>query len=346
MGDLHLKQHNWANRPDLSGDAHESLRQVAELCRDHDLPLILTGDTFDSARPSSRDVESFRQAISGLRVYIIQGQHDQSVPPWPVAILDEVEYVHNKVFEPVSGVKMFGIDRQHKDKMQEALELIPADVGIVILHQLAKQVMGLEDAWDLDLEWMPDSVHTVLIGDFHQDVSVRFGNGGQAHYSGSGHMCSIKEPIQKSCMLLQGDFSIVRHPLKTREYVMLTVGNEIQLQESVDIVTCMVENAGALLPVAIARPVVVIKYLATVPEVEARIRAAAKDFVHVWLKPSMVQSVLDLPEENAERMSVPSLNRCLDRVVQGRTAEFVSELLLGSDTREVLGNWRGKLGIT
>lgn len=293
IGDLHLRPQTWTNRPEIKGDAYDSLTQIIEFCAQHKASLVLMGDTFNANRPDSMSIDVFRTAMTtmkvlGLPVYAIQGQHDRSNPPWPMAVCgDEIIYVNKQRFQPITnGPVFYGLDQHPVDvELQAALKEVPADVTMLVMHQLARDVFPLDGAWDFDSAWVPEGINTLYIGDYH--VSTDFDwRGGKAYYSGSAYMCSISEAANKSFLHLTTAGNAVhtrRIPLKTRRCHKLAVSDEATLQAVVDKLGkpfAADENDGGQMPI------VVVDYIVSVPEVMKRIEPLLKDRAILWPIPT------------------------------------------------------------
>ena len=325
--------------------------------------MVLGGDTFQSARPHAEDVRVFRQEVNamkqkGLSVFYIQGQHDYSDPPWPDALSDDVEWVHNRVFEPEPGVKVFALDHMKLGQMQEAMASIPEDCHIVMLHQLARQVFPLEGTWDFDAAWLPTHVTTAIMGDYHQPVSFEWAKENVGFYTGSMHVQAIDEPKDKSFVTatpiqrpsdgLQA-LATQRVPLVTRLYFKYPVNSEEELDALVRWLNQYnVDEQAADRGVewdAIKQPVVEVPHLTTIKDVKSRLEAASDGKVHLWLKPFNVDMQTG-PITVSDTKTRASLESCLSTFVSPETEGYTFILeLLGRPSDGVFKSWRQKLRI-
>lgn len=353
MGDLHIKEQTWNNRPEIRHDAYNAFEQLVTYCVTNKRSLTLLGDIFNTARPNSRDVTVFRRGVEklcevGLPVYVIQGQHDWSDPPWPLALLSTgpwLSYVHGKVFEPIPGLKMFGMDRSTSVEARTMLEQIPKDVTVLGCHQLIRQAFSLDGAWDFDLAWLPEHINMVLAADYHDAVEVPLGAGkGSLWYTGSAHVHNIKEAWSKSFLDLV-DGKVTRVPLVTRKIGQFTINSEEDLDAAVK--SCAEITAGPT-PTEwdISRPIVVVDYLASIPEVESRMRAALADRATFWPRPASVRMELGTDVEvDAGEEDITLTDLLVEVAMPGTDVyELVNDLLLRGSL--VLNEkWRGKMGV-
>ena len=81
--DWHLAEGAWKSRPEIAGDAFESLRRLVEQVDTGD-KILAAGDLFDMKRPSADTVVNVASIFYGksLSTFFIQGQHEFSKIPW------------------------------------------------------------------------------------------------------------------------------------------------------------------------------------------------------------------------------------------------------------------------
>jgi hypothetical protein len=353
--DLHIKRQNWATRPDIRGDAYYAFEQIVGWCVANNSSLVLGGDIFDTAKPASVDIEAFRAGVkrltaAGCTVFVVQGQHDKSVPPWPVAVVDDVQYVHNKVFEPCSGMRVMAFDWTAPEQQGELLRGVPPDVSTVVLHQLARPAFNLDGSWDFDPTWLPPHVKLLLMGDLHKDIAFGFGTDGRGYYSGSIHMCAIDENPRKSFMYVENTGEVTRVPLVTRDYMLLGISSEQQCDEVLHQVKTLLDDYKPPADIggwSVAQPVVVAEYLASVPHVQAKFRDVVGDRAGFWPKPVSVR----LEEASTERVvdrsedAAPDTEACLKRIAGTDAAKELVRDLLKRPPSEVFAEWRVRMGV-
>jgi len=273
--DLHLRPTTWTKFPDLKGDAFYSFRQLVDYCcAEKAQALILGGDVFDSATPDSESVIAFKTGIDILQsleieVFGIQGQHERADPPWMaltpyVKCLDTPAGDNEQHIWPIAcdkhTVSVRGIDNTSATTLKQLLEYDAqngAHYDILVMHQ-AMQGLVYETAWNLAEEWVPEFVHIVLLGDLHIEASK-----GKCHYSGSMNLQSVGESPQKSFMTVHcakdGELSVKRHVLETRDMLKFTITDEASRDAAIDILKAYKPNKKNS---EIERPLVV-AYVAT-----------------------------------------------------------------------------------
>jgi len=244
--DTHLSEWIWRSAPEIYGDAFESFRQIV----DHTLSiraeaLVLGGDVFDGV-PSSVSMrfwlsETERLAKAGIKVLGVQGQHGRTMNgvSWH-AVHPNCTDIDGLTTEIFPEVFLLALNRLPAVELEETLRDIPFNLlrsrtKILVLHQLVKgavpDVEGLKN-WDLDPEWIPDSIPLVLLGDLHEPYSVQRGVS-KLIYSGSTHLRSISEPDDKSFLVVSEDLSVERVPLRTREFRRPAIFSDDQLAAAI-----------------------------------------------------------------------------------------------------------------
>lgn len=355
-GDLHLKSQIWNSRPDIRDDAYDAFMQIVRYCVAKVRSLVLLGDIFNSPRPNSMDVAIFRTGVdmlhaADLPVYVIQGQHDWSDPPWPVALAStgvNVEHVDRKVFEPVDGLKFFGVDRRLPgDDMKQILLSVPADVTVLAMHQLFREAFNMEGQWDCQLSWLPSQVNTVFAADYHDAVSFK-GDACVLNYTGSTQLCEISESRNKSFIELlktASGYDVNRIPIESRPVYDVCVNNSQQLEDAVRMLSSI--SAG---PVnfnnKVSKPLVVVSYLASVPEVVSRLQAVLADKALLWPRPTTVRTIVSSDETIPTADKNPEINELLGKLLDRQSVlfEFVTDLLKqGPFTLD--NKWRMKMGM-
>lgn len=132
-------------------------------------------------------------------------------------------------------------------------------------------------------------VKLVITGDFHghkiTNLTARDGRKLVVASPGSTCMQSIDEDSSKYFFVLYDDLSLRSVGLQCRPLSRYTVHTQGQLD---DLIANNLPDEGpdcGVLPENIARPIIHVKYLDTLHEAEARIRAAVKDRCHLFLVP-------------------------------------------------------------
>lgn len=283
-----------------------------------------------------------------LPVYVIQGQHDRATPPWPSAVYgNDVQYVHLKEFQPITnGPVFYGIDQcPVAEQLKDMLNNVPQRVTGLVMHQLARAVFPMEGAWDFDTAWLPKQVKHLYIGDYHEPVSFKWDTN-EAFYSGSTYMCSISEPVDKSFLhVTQGHNTLItkRIPLATRRCYTVVINDATDLERAVDHAAVAKQSADREV-----KPIVLIKYLVTVPEVVNKLSAAWGDTVYIWPQP--VSNRVDWTRTgaaNETELSHVGMEQCVGAfLTEGSDAHTMTlELLAAPDSEEVLEKWRVKKNV-
>lgn len=313
------------------------------------------GDLFNSDKPDSLSVEHYKAAMRkmsdvGLPVFVIQGQHDRAVPPWPVALNDTgIQYVDRKVFMPLGaeGPAFFGMDCMGtKEEVKAALETVPASVSVVVGHQLTKSVFPMDGVWTLDDAWLPPHITHAFMGDFHDGVETS-AETPKLYYSGSTYACKIDEASDKSFLDVTCDdtgLTVNRVKLVTRKFLQLSI------QRIEDLNGVLATAAG--LPAfelskwgSVGVPIAVIQYLVTLGDVETQLTKAFEHKAHLWLRPTTNRVIW--PGDNLEPHDATqpeTLLSCLNTFAEPGSAEntFVSDLL-SKPADAVFEAWRAKI---
>jgi DNA repair exonuclease SbcCD nuclease subunit len=328
-GDTHLRPQTWQNRPDIQGDAYSSFKQITEYCIKHKCNLALAGDVFNSVNPSSRSISEFVAstagvAAAGCNIYVIQGQHDRSEPPWPSAVFESkfIVYAHKRIIAPIAGLNMYCLDNLDPGAFKEAMAAVPQEANALMVHQLAKQSLSFDGSWSMDLNDIPKHIKWVFAGDLHQTISLK--QPVEMYYTGSTYMCKIDEQSDKSFLLITSDsgkISVERIPLVTRSIVKQTVTSDTELE-------ALVTQLSAQITSNEFRSILLVNYAIDIPNAEARLRLAAdRANMHLWASPFVLRLdgvVLDqdAPGTGSAADSLPKFVNRNDNLFA-----FLSELL-------------------
>lgn len=300
--DLHLCDRLWVGRPGIFGDAYFSFEQIIDHCIAQRLPLILGGDILDKERNFARPIQVLcrqmdRMAEVQLPVYFIQGQHERNydatwlgVHPWP-------QHVHKQQFD-IAGCKIYALDWSPRNEIQDSLAAVPADTEILICHQVWKDLMGnigRPECAIADVHHVKD----VLTGDFHVTTIVE-GNNADGHRTrlvspGSTCLRSVNEAADKHFYEIhRADkdssgadlFEYVTCNIKTRPLKAYVVNSQADL----DSLCCgqLLQDINAMavgLPENIGKPVVRIKYVASLQDAYLRLSTAIGEAAHLFCDP-------------------------------------------------------------
>lgn len=300
--DLHLCDRLWAGRPGIFGDAYFSFEQIVDHCICNSLPLILGGDILDKERNFARPIRELctqldRMEQCGQPVYFTQGQHERNydttwlgIHPWPI-------HVHKKQFE-INGCKLYGLDWCPRGEIATELAAVPPDTDILVCHQVWGDLMGSicrPECTLADVHHVAD----VLTGDFHVTKIVGGLNaqGRPARLISPGSTClrSVNEPAEKYFYEVQREntvddfnshYRFVTKRLRTRPIKLYTLATEHDL----DALCCgpLLEDIKSMsegLPENIGKPVVRVKYAATIPDAYLRLTTTVGEAAHLFCDP-------------------------------------------------------------
>lgn len=225
-GDAHLDPLIWKARHRVAGDAEAAFKSVVDLAIELHLPLVLAGDVFDHVNPPTPIILFFRQQMDRCQeecidVYFIQGNHDKRREGVPLA---SALHHHPRWLDVVDGlVEIGGLWCQGLD--YDTRERIQAKIGamhnrrrpqVLFLHQAVRQHLRFEDAWNADLEWVPDDVPLIVLGDLHAQLSGPVRDGQAAVYTCSTHPRSLRELESHHCLIVNQDLTWERQELPVR----------------------------------------------------------------------------------------------------------------------------------
>ena len=284
---------------------------------------------------------------AGLPVYVIQGQHDRSDPPWPLAIENgTIQYVHRKMFQPITnGPVFYGLDNYAvAAELQAELKNVPCEASTLVMHQLARAVFPLDGAWDFDTSWIPETVHRIFLADYHKKCEFKIDGQRSAYYTGSTYMCKIDEDPEKSVIEItlnnaKSNMILNFIQLRTRSYRFWVINDEKDLAAAIQLAELIVpRDINEMLPV------VVINYLITVPDVEIKIRKALGDKAYLFSRPVSLRTVWAVADGKASDVQVKhaTLEACAGTFlhVASEAYKLLMELLTNPNSEEVLSTWR------
>jgi hypothetical protein len=350
--DLHLTPLIWQDYPELREDSYNALMQILSYCLENrPTALILGGDVWNRSRPDPDSVVRFVRSVdtlveAGIDVYAIQGQHERATPPW-TNVHKSIKYVGDgRVSRIVDGdigtFTMRGFDCQPANSIREAVKVAKDECDIMLVHQLARQMINIEGAWDFDETWVPANVKLILAGDYHEPVKS-----GRLYYSGSTHMRSIDERTQRSFITVGKKFKVTRHKLEQRGVIEVLVNDENQLAAAEKTIAAFKYGGRHE---DIGRPVVYARINADVPNVIERLKVACEDkHGGKFLKPKIIGGGVEVVEQIQLPEGEVTLESCLsqavDRDTDPKLHSFVLALLKSKEPRAVCEATRAELGL-
>lgn len=349
--DLHLTPIVWKDMPSMKGDAYAALTQLVDKCIElRAACLLISGDIFDKAKLDSESVEVFRREMDRLHdnnvlVCVIQGQHEGAEPPWAQA-LGSAKYVGDgkpfTILNDGKDVTVVGFDYTNAIDLQAKLKQVK-NVDILMLHQMAKQALDIEGAWNFDVDWVHKSVKLILAGDYHGHLNV-----GRLWYPGATHFRKIDEIGPKYCLTIDGDLKVTPVPLVTRPVLEVRAINDEQLDDAIKKIMDTELSTTLQEWQEISQPLVVARYSPDVKNVVPRIEEACqkREFL-LRLKPLVGNTEDETHTELPQ--AATTLHECLDALVDRKEDEelhgFVAELLDAPEPRAVLEATKQRLGI-
>ncbi len=204
VGDTHLSDYIWNNRPKIYGDSYFALEQVGFLAiRRKVSAVVLAGDILDVTRNVPSVLYHLAKFLAkmvenDIFVYFVSGQHCKHDPPWPNVLNMSKKVIHL----PSSGENftIAGSDFLDKAEFQEVLQSPRVrDVALFVCHQTIKDFMGnVGDPQASISDFNPTTKQLVFIGDKHEFHDVTVPEKELRVISpGSTHMRSINEPAAK-----------------------------------------------------------------------------------------------------------------------------------------------------
>lgn len=175
VGDLHLSDSAYADRPEMYGDAYHAWDQIQELAISLAVEdVILAGDVFDSKHPPAESMLALRLGVDrlvrhGASVSYIQGQHE-GLPGVSLieALSDSPTNLHQAEFRTSSDTILYGLNRLSAAQLEQELRDIPETADILVAHQLWTEFTRYGD---LSLTKVPH-VRMVISGDMHQSTMI------------------------------------------------------------------------------------------------------------------------------------------------------------------------------
>lgn len=320
--DWHLQDRVWKDRPRLTGDAQESLRQIVSLALEQGCPVICAGDVVNRPRNDSGMVRWFREELerlhsnSNCRLLFVQGNHDlqEGQPPWPKVLDARSVYLPEEGYELANGWRVRGLDYQcEPERALRALSTLSASAEVVVLHQQLRELLPY--GADFSAQELPVGPRIYCCGDVHLATSgwVTLASGGTTCFVSPGSIClqSIDEDEQKSVYLLRADGFLERRALLTRPVLRVRISAELQLAAECAVVERWLSEQARIsenLPEALRWPIVVLKYdsqrAARAPE---EFQSLCRDRAELFLRP--VSFALPEAEEGSISLELPDLLR-------------------------------------
>lgn len=258
LGDIHLDPVIWRRYRQILGDSFVGFEGFVDTALSLNVPLVILGDLFDTVEPTPELVQFFRgqmdRCVSAqIPVYAIQGNHDKRRTPWYTAIHSHPVHIGHGAVVNIGDFTVVGFDYAPLAEIREHLAGLEGTTlpQVLFLHQAVKQAIAIDGAWNCDLEWVPEGIPLIVMGDIHSQTEYTVREGQRAYYTGSSHPRSISEIGPKSCVIVHKDLSVTRSPIPYRRIRKFIVSDaaeipslEAWLEEAIS------ESPSRLIPVA------------------------------------------------------------------------------------------------
>ncbi|MFA5525197.1 MAG: metallophosphoesterase [Acholeplasmataceae bacterium] len=291
--DLHLRDHTWSGRPEVSGDAAFALEQIVAHCLSARADLLLLGDTFHSVKPDNGVVRLVQAALAellaeGRNVYYLLGNHD------PVSWLDTSPELARLVRHlPTTGCQLgdhhlYGIDYRPRGIFQEMLANVPEHCDVLACHQRFREAFGWA-TFHASMGDVPEHVKLVMVGDIHKHVEHKGSDGRRLFYPGSPYLTRVDDDEKCGGMLVGEDLSTSWKPFLSRSVLRCRVYDDDDVLKVVRRVNDHPVTPG--LPEALRVPIVIVTcYVDRVPGAGEDLRRALAGTAHVFISPVTEES--------------------------------------------------------
>lgn len=239
-GDNHIGYHQYGLKS-RAEDFRKAFTAVVDLAIEYEVDMVtLTGDLFESTKPSPADVNFVRSELdrlerAGIIVVGIEGNHDRTDGEI-LKLFDAIISVEGKKYKFDNGLTFYGIPYLKHDQLIEALAGVPKDVDVLLMHQTLSEVADIYgDVSADDIMEMCPSVRYVALGHIHDNHDLSR-NGGKCRlvYNGSPEMNDIDENPRKTIPIFEiepGDappkVKLVDLEPRTVEKIMLHVDDDV-----------------------------------------------------------------------------------------------------------------------
>ena len=386
VADLHLTLLTWNDYPGMRGDAYFAWDQIVAWCvNNKPMALIFGGDIFDKIRPDAESVIRFQQGVdkihaAGVAVLAIQGQHDRSDPPW-TKVHPRVQWIGDGKKRTIGAgtgttIEIVGYDCTSAAILHSCLENdrehdnVP---DVLVIHQLCKEAIPFEGAWDFDQTWTEAGL--ILAGDYHGAEQF-----GRVLYSGATTMRKIDERGPKSFVTIRphmkeitkksakkkakkgakkgakkatkqaameyiwdGSFDTQVVPLIARDVIEFAIMSDEDLAAAIDRLSEPLSDA----PSPIDVPVVYARISASVEGAITKLEKLAKE-AGFFFKYIMVSDGTEVVEQIELPEGEVTLETCLAQAVDPKLDEefysFALALLKTQDPKGVLDATKERLG--
>lgn len=350
FSDTHLDTNAWSNRPKIWGDSMLAWQYVRKHAQKLGVPIIGAGDLIDVNKPPSAVVNFVRTEMeileqSNIQFYYTQGQHELATPAWLMSAHSWPTHIHEALIELPKIIEVYGIDWTPADKLQEAIDKIPPDTDVLIMHQVWEEFMGHMISCEGSLTQLPE-VDVVITGDFHSTEAIEVTNTDgktiKVYSPGASNIRSINEPPEKNFLVMYDDLSVeilpIEHTRKVLEFNLADPPDLTRLSKTWEdikedhLVTCKD------LPEELIKPLIWVKYAEDIPDVVTTIQELMGEFGHIFMKRIPEVDAEELVIKDAERQQIleRGLSGGLDLLVEKDSEHYLTLVrLLNSEDPKV-----------
>ena len=360
FADSHLDVSAWAARPTLSGDSMFSFEFIVTQAINLGVKVVVgAGDLIDVKRPSPVvakfiRVQMDRLKAAGIEFWFTQGQHEYAIPPWNAAIHDAPVWIHQQsksidMLGQHRSINVYGIDWTPADKLEEALELVPENTDVLVMHQVWDEFMGEVRGCEGSWSQVPFAT-TLFTGDYHATHHLRSENG-RAHVGahgqpltvispGSTNMRKVDEPEDKHFFLLFSDNAWEKRKILTRPVLRVSAFDDDALDQICDNILHKISRSvdvakGRGLPEQLVKPILHFAYADDLESPYSRVRDIVSEQAHLFhkaVKQSAEDSEILLSREQRNLAASKGLTGYLELLVAREDPDFRALLpLLDSD---------------
>lgn len=358
--DNHIKRRIWKNIPEIEFDTYNSLTQICDFCDEHKLPLLVGGDLFDSRTPTASDVNFVRDKFSRMHkdVFCLDGNHDgynhidsSERGTWIEAV--DAICINGKKFD-LEGVTVYGQPYALPKKLEEDLSSLDSDIDVLVCHQLLHEIVGSTIISNMQASWVPNSIKTILMGDYHKQTSFSNLDDQFFIYPGSTAPMRFSELDEKYFLVIGKKGDLITYemvPLVTRTLLTYAVADKPQLDSVIKTIKRFVKgederHRNNKYYEAVRKPYVRLTYdssLEGVPVAVSRIL----DMVYVESEP-IGSNALRIDSTKLEEASI-SVQQVMDRLVDKKENpelySFGLDLASSDDYTAVFNSKREELGV-
>ncbi len=350
--DCHLQDRAWHSRTNLAGDAYCAFEYIVNYAIEHQLPIIAAGDLIDKEKNNAKVPGFIRRQMGFCEAHeidflFVQGQHEFQDRPW----LSEMsewpcwlpDFTESQPPLFIGGHRVWGIDWTPGVDLRAALDAVPEDVTILVMHQVCHEWMGSITLPELHWEQIPGHVKLLIVGDYHdKHTSIirenSVGNGMLVLCPGSTCMQAIDEPPVKKFFVLYDDLTVTSVEIPTRRFLQPPdLSNEEDLNGFCEAASTQIVNMVSAAEnedeaEELRKPIIYVRYSFQLTDAYKRIVSAVGDGAHLFtkeLRPKTEEQV-QAREERQKTIKGGLVGALPEVAEEGTTRYDISKRLLES----------------